>query len=316
MTVPIILDTDPGVDDAVALMLAAASPEVDLLAITTVFGNVDLETTTANALRLRVLAGLGHVPVAAGAARPLVYPQAMRAAQWHGADGLGGRAAELPEPEGPVHARGAVALMADLLRAAPAPVTLVPIGPLTNIALLLAAHPDVKPRIARIVAMGGALSGGNTTEAAEFNIHCDPEAARRVLVEEDVPTTLVPLDLTLRCAVDGAWLDALAAAGPFCAVLARIIEHYRAQFGASSGRDDVPLHDSLAVLEAAVPGILRPAPLPLEVVCDHGPGRGAVLADPIPAAAGRLVDVALGTDLTERDIDAIGTSILDRLRTL
>ena len=137
-----------------------------------------------------------------------------------------------------------------------------------------------------------------------------------MLVEEDVPTTLVPLDLTLRCAVDGAWLDALAAAGPFCAVLARIIEHYRAQFGASSGRDDVPLHDSLAVLEAAVPGILRPAPLPLEVVCDHGPGRGAVLADPIPAAAGRLVDVALGTDLTERDIDAIGTSILDRLRTL
>ncbi len=93
------------------------------------------------------------------------------------------------------------------VRAAPALVTLVPIGPLTNIALLLAAHPDVKPRIARIVAMGGAFSGGNTTEAAEFNIHCDPEAARRVLVEEDVPITLVPLDLTLRCAVDGAWLD-------------------------------------------------------------------------------------------------------------
>jgi pyrimidine-specific ribonucleoside hydrolase len=100
MTVPVILDTDPGVDDAVALMLAAASPEVDLLAITTVFGNVDLETTTANALRLRALAGLGHVPVAAGAARPLVYPQAVRAAQWHATDGLGGRAGELPEPEG------------------------------------------------------------------------------------------------------------------------------------------------------------------------------------------------------------------------
>ena len=315
MTVPIILDTDPGVDDAVALMLAAASPEVDLLAITTVFGNVALETTTANALRLRALAGLGHVPVAAGAARPLVYPQAVRAAQWHATDGLGGRAGELPEPEGPVHARGAVALMADLLRAAPAPVTLVPIGPLTNIALLLAAHPDVKPRIARIVAMGGALSGGNTTESAEFNIHCDPEAARRVLVEEDVPITLVPLDLTLRCAVDGAWLDALAAAGPRCATLARVIEHYRAQFGASSGRDDVPLHDSLAVLEAAVPGILRPAPLPLEVVCDHGPARGAVLADPTPGA-GRLVDVALGADLTERDIDSVGAAILDRLRTL
>jgi pyrimidine-specific ribonucleoside hydrolase len=164
--------------------------------------------------------------------------------------------------------------------------------------------------------MGGALSGGNTTESAEFNIHCDPEAARRVLVEEDVPTTLVPLDVTLRCAVGSAWLDALTAAGPRGAALARLIEHYRAQFGAFSGRDDVPLHDSLAVLEAAVPGVLRPEPLPLEVVCDHGPARGTVLADSTAGAAGRLVDVASGADLTEQDIDAIGTAILDRLRTL
>jgi len=311
MTVPMIVDTDPGVDDAVAVLLAAASPEVNLLAITTVFGNVDLATTTANALRLRALAGLGHVPVAAGAARPLVHPQAVRASDWHAADGLGGHADELGDPAGPVHARGAVALMADLLRAAPEPVTLVSIGPLTNVALLLAAHPDVRPRIGRIVAMGGALSGGNTTAATEFNVHCDPEAARRVLVEEDVPTTLVPLDLTLRCTVDGPWLDALAAAGPLGALLARMIEHYRTRFAAFSGRDEVALHDSLAVLEAAVPGTLCTTPLPLEVVCDHGPARGAVLADRRRGALGRLVDVA-----TDADADAVGAAILDRLRSL
>lgn len=315
MTVPVIIDTDPGVDDAVALLLAAASPELELLAITTVFGNVGLETVTDNALRLRALAELGRVPVAAGADRPLVHPQVDRADRWHATDGLGGCAGELPEPDGPVNARGAVALMADLLATASSPVTLVAIGPLTNIALLLAAHPEVKPRIGRIVAMGGELSGADSATAAhsmaEFNLHCDPEAARRVLVEEDVATTLVPCDLTLRCAVDGPWLDALAAAGPRCAVLGRVIRHYHSRFRESSGRDEVPLHDPLAVLEAAVPGTLHATALPLEVVCDHGPARGVVLADRSRGDGGRLVDVAL-----DADVGAVHDTILKRLRSL
>lgn len=323
MSVPMIIDTDPGVDDAVALLLAAASPEAQLLAVTTVFGNVNVELTTANALRLRALAGLGHVPVGAGADRPLVHRQDQRAEFWHGSDGLGGRADLLPEPTGGVSSRGAVAPMADLLLAAPAPVTLVPIGPLTNIALLLAAYPHVKPKIDRIVAMGGSLSEGNTTgdSPAEFNIRSDPEAARRVLVEEDVPTALVPLDLTLRAAVDGAWLSELAAAGPRCATLAGIIEHYRGRFREHTGNDAVPLHDSLAVLEAAVPGTLRTTPMPLEVVCDHGPTRGGVWTDsgrrsegPVSegrVSEGRMVQVALDADLP-----AISASILDRLRGL
>lgn len=206
MSVPTIIDSDPGVDDAVALMLAAASPELQLLAVTTVFGNVGVEVATANALRLRALAGLDDLPVAAGAARPLVYPRVQRTDSWHGSDGLGGRADLLPEPIGAVHHSGAVALMAELLHVAAAPVTLVAIGPLTNIALLLAAHPGVKSRIDRIVIMGGRLSG----LPAESNIRSDPEAARRVLVEEDVPTTLVPLDLpcALRSAVPG-WPSSL-----------------------------------------------------------------------------------------------------------
>lgn len=299
-----VIDTDPGVDDAVALMLAAASPEVQLLAVTTVFGNVGVELTTSNALRLRALAGLGHLPVAAGAARPLVYPRDQRADSWHGSDGFGGRADLLPEPTGPVHYRGAVALMADLLHAAPAPVTLVTIGPLTNIALLLAAHPEVKPRINRIVAMGGLLSGG---PPAEFNIRSDPEAAHRVLVQEDVLTTLVPLDLTLRAAVDGAWLTELAAAGSRCATLAGAIEHCRK----ATGRDGVALHDSLAVLEAAVPGTLRTTSMPLEVVCDRGPDRGAVVTGSRQRANSHVVQVALDADLP-----TINAAILDRLRSL
>jgi pyrimidine-specific ribonucleoside hydrolase len=313
-----IIDTDPGVDDAVALMLAAASPEVQLLGVTTVFGNAGVEITTANALRLRVLAGLGQLPVAAGAARPLVHPQRQRADSPHGPDGLGGRTHLLPAPSGPLDARGAVTLMADLLHAATAPVTLVAIGPLTNIALLLAAHPDVKPQIDRIVAMGGYLSGG---PAAEFNIRSDPEAARRVLVEEDVPTALVPLDLTLRAALDGAWLAKLAAAGPRCAALANIIEHYREQRRDTAGRDTVALHDSLAVLEAAIPGTLRMTPMRLEVVCDHGPDRGTVfpdtmvldtaVADSDHDTGGHAVQVALDADL-----QSISATILDRLRRL
>jgi pyrimidine-specific ribonucleoside hydrolase len=291
---------------------------VELLAVTTVFGNVGVELTTANALRLRALAGLSHVPVGAGADRPLVHPQDQRAECWHGSDGLGGRADLLPAPTGRVSSRGAVALMADVLLSSPAAVTVVPIGPLTNIALLLAAYPSVKRKINRIVAMGGSLCGGNTSNTgnttdsrAEFNIHSDPEAARRVLVEEDVPTTLVPLDLALRAAVDGTWLDELATAGPRCAAVAGVVEHCRERRRQTTGRDAVPLHDALAVLEAAVPGTLDTTPMPLEVGCDHGAARGVVWADSGRSAASRQVEVAL-----DGDLPAIRATILDRLRSL
>ena len=214
MPIPLIVDTDPGVDDAVALLLAVASPEVDLRAVTTVFGNVALPQTTANAGRVLALAGRTGVPVAAGAARPLVHDRAERAEQWHGGDGLGGRAAALPDPTAAPDPRGAVALMAAVLREAAEPVTIAPIGPLTNVALLLAVHPELAPRIGRIVWMGGSLGAGNVTGAAEFNAHCDPEAAHRVLTQPDVPVTMVPLDLTHRCPAGPDWLAALAAGGP------------------------------------------------------------------------------------------------------
>jgi pyrimidine-specific ribonucleoside hydrolase len=297
VTVPMIIDTDPGVDDAVALMLAVASPQVRLLAVTTVFGNASVDVTTANALRMRALSGIDELLVAAGAARPLAYPRRPRASCWHGADGLAGRAELLPPASGPTNPLGAVPLMATLLRSTSTQVTLVGIGPLTNIALLLAVHPELKPRIGRIVAMGGDFSGH-----AEFNVSSDPEAARRVLVEEDVPTTLVPLDLTRRAVLDDMWLAELAAAGPRCAILARVIDAYQHQ-----RRTPVALHDSLAVLEAAAPGTVRTAPQRLDVVCDHGRSRGAVVS----ARKGRRVEVA-----HDGDLRSINATILNRLRRL
>ena len=298
MTVPMIIDTDPGVDDAVAVLLAVASPRVQLLALTTVFGNAGVDVTTTNALRLRALSGLDQLPVAAGADRPLAYRRHPRASCWHGVDGLAGQAEQLPAPSGPISPLGAVPLMATLLRSAPIPVTLAAIGPLTAIALLLAVHPELKPRIERIVAMGGDFSRSQ----AEFNVGSDPEAARRVLVEEDVPTTLVPLDLTRRAVPDDTWLAELAAAGPRCAVLAGVIEAYRQQ-----RRAPVALHDSLAVLEAAVLGTVRTTSRCLDVVCDHGPARGAVVS----GLPGRHVQVAHDGDLA-----AINATILNRLRRL
>jgi pyrimidine-specific ribonucleoside hydrolase len=299
---PLIIDTDPGVDDAFALALACAAPEVDLIGVTTVFGNVGLAMTTRNALRVLALCGRDDVPVAAGAEQPLVHPHPHRARHVHGADGLSGRSDTLPERATGVAGVDAVSLLMSLLESAPSPVTVVPIGPLTNIALLLAAHPSVRSKIARLVVMGGALGGGNVTAAAEFNIWSDPEAARRVLVEESVPVTLVPMDLTTRCAVDGPWLDSLAAAGPRGAALVSLAASYREHYGRSLGRDGMVVHDAVAVAEAIKPGLLHTTAMPVDVDCGFGPGRGNVIADQRPAREPqdrREVDVALSADLDQ-----------------
>jgi pyrimidine-specific ribonucleoside hydrolase len=313
VSTPIAIDTDPGVDDAVAIMLALASPEVELKAVTTVFGNVPLDATTANAGRLLALCDRADVPLAVGAARPLVHPQRELAAEWHGNDGLGGRAASLPAPVAPGRS-SAVELLADVLRASDRPVTLVPVGPLTNIALLLAVHPELAPRIGRIVWMGGSLGAGNTSGVAEFNAHCDPEAAHRVLSQSDVPVTMVPLDLTLRCPAGPEWIEALATAGPRCAALAGVITHYRAAFRERYGIDAVAVHDAVAVLEAVLPGTLRTTPRPVAVACDLGPARGASRGGAtvgMPDGSGPPVQVAL-----DADTDKVLAEILDRLRRL
>ncbi|GAB2984052.1 nucleoside hydrolase [Saccharothrix stipae] len=308
MTTPLIIDTDPGVDDAFAIALAAASPEVDLIGVTTVFGNVSLENTTRNALRLLTLLGRDDVPVGVGAARPLVHPHPHLSSA-HGSDGLSGFAHTLPEPTRDVDPRDAVTLMRELLEQADRPVTIVPIGPLTNIALLLAAHPGLKPKIGRLVVMGGGVSGGNVTATAEFNVWSDPEAARRVLVEEDVPTTLVPMDLTRRCAVSAEWLDALAKTSPVAATLVGLTPSYLETYRKFLGWDGMAVHDAVAVAEAVRPGILTPTPYPVDVDCSFGPGRGALVVDQrLEVRAPTTLDITMDADL-----DGLRAFLFERL---
>jgi inosine-uridine nucleoside N-ribohydrolase len=316
----LIIDTDPGVDDAFAIALACAMPEVRLLGVTAVFGNVPLTLTSRNARRLLALLSREDVPVGIGAARPLVHPHAHEAFDVHGSDGLSGYADTLPEPANQASDVDAVTLMARLLDAADEPVTIVAIGPLTNVALLLAAHPRLVDKIDRLVVMGGGLAHGNTSPAAEFNLWSDPEAAHRVLAGEQVPVTLVPLDLTLRCTVDRAWLTALAASGPVGTALAGFTDDTFAYYAQFLGRDGVPIHDALAVAEAALPGLLRTTALPVEVDCTFGPGRGGLIADQRPKGrreqqptGRRPVDIALDP---ADGVDALRKLLLTRLSSL
>ncbi|KOX16244.1 nucleoside hydrolase [Saccharothrix sp. NRRL B-16348] len=311
VTTPLIIDTDPGVDDAFAIALAAASPEVDLIGVTTVFGNVSLENTTRNALRLLTLLGRDDVPVGVGASRPLIHPHPHLSSA-HGEDGLSGYADTLPEATRGPDARDAVTLLRDLLDQAERPVTIVPIGPLTNIALLLAAHPNLKPKIGRLVVMGGGVHGGNVTATAEFNVWSDPEAARRVLVEEDVPTTLVPMDLTRRCAVSAEWLDALAKTSDVAATLVGLTPAYLETYRRFLGWDGMAVHDAVAVAEAVRPGILSGTPFPVDVDCSFGPNRGALVVDQrLEVDAPKTLDITMDTDL-----DGLRAFLFERLGAL
>ena len=192
MALPVILDCDPGHDDAIALILALASPELKVLAVTTSAGNQTPDKTLNNALRILTLLGRDDIPVAAGAPKPLAR-ELIIADNVHGESGLDGP--KLPDPAFAPQAMTGIELMARSLRENPEPVTLVPTGPLTNIALLLAAHPELKSKIARIVLMGGAAGAGNWTPAAEFNIYVDPEAADMVF-KSGIPITMCGLDVT------------------------------------------------------------------------------------------------------------------------
>ncbi|BBG00880.1 MULTISPECIES: nucleoside hydrolase [Pseudonocardia] len=290
--IPLIIDTDPGVDDAFAIALALHSPEVEILAVTATYGNVSLARTAANVQRILALAGRADVPTAPGAARPLIHEQAEVAPDWHGEDGLGLRSRDYPNVDA-IGQHTALSVKAEILRRSPIPVTIAVLGPMTNIALLLAIHPELAPKIGRIVAMGGSLGLGNTRGAGEFNIYADPEAAHRVLAQSEVPVTLVPLDMTMSCWAGAEWLDMLSSAGPRCATLVRTADLYREVFRERYGQDAVVLHDMLAMIEVVAPGTLAVTPQPISVDCTLGPERGRTTSG---TGVGPSVDVALEVD--------------------
>ena len=275
--IPLVIDTDPGIDDALAILLALASPEVDLRLVTTVHGNVELAQVTDNALRVLSLAGRADVPVAAGARASLIHPQPERAGHVHGAAGLGG--VELPPSPAAPDPRPAVVALAELLLSSPTPVTVAAIGPLTNIALLLAVFPEAAARIGRLVVMGGsAARGGNVTAAAEFNIWSDPEAAQAVF-SAGLPTVMVGLDVTLPTVLTEEGIARFAAAGPVGRTAAAILQQYVDHAKDVYGTPGVVVHDALALTEAIVPGSLGTARRAVVVDTTLGAGRGQTLVD-------------------------------------
>ena len=220
----VILDCDPGHDDAVAILLAYGNPEVELLAITTVAGNQTLDRTTLNARRVCTVAGIRDVPIAAGCDRPLLR-ELITAAHVHGESGLDGPS--WPEPDVPLADVHAVDLIIDLLLASDREVTLLPTGPLTNIALAVRREPRIVSRVQEVVLMGGSATRGNQTPAAEFNVLVDPEAAA-IVFEAGWPLTMVGLDLTRQARVTPEVLNRLLRLGsPLSRVVVQMLEAYR-----------------------------------------------------------------------------------------
>lgn len=242
---PIIIDCDPGHDDAIALTLALASPKLNVLAVTTSAGNQTPDKTLRNALRILTLLGRHDIPVAGGAPKPLLR-ELIIADNVHGESGLDGPA--LPEPGFAPQALTAVELMAKTLRASTEPVTLVPTGPLTNIALLLSAHPELKAKIARIVLMGGSAGPGNWTPAAEFNIYVDPEAAE-IVFGAGVPITMCGLDVTHAAQVMDEDIERIRAiTNPIARTVAELLDFFMIYHRDPKwGFVGAPLHDPCTI---------------------------------------------------------------------
>ncbi len=258
MALPIIIDTDPGIDDAVAIALAAASPELDILGITAVAGNVGIEKTAANAAALADLFQL-DVPIGKGAAGPLWRTDRMSARTVHGEDGLGGY--QLPTSHRAL--LPAVPLMAELIVESPGPVTIVGIGPVTNLATLVIQYPEVAAQVERFVLMGGGTGRqtGNVRAGAEFNMYFDPDAATR-LYEFGVPITMVGLNVTERALVGWQHLEQLSeSGGPVAHLIRELMGTYRSQPTA----EGMAQHDSLALAAVIAPDLIKTKHLPVAV---------------------------------------------------
>jgi len=293
-----VIDTDPGIDDAIGILLALASPEITVGGITAVAGNIGLDVTTRNAGRLLAFAGRNDIPVFRGAAAPLVRP-GPDPLGIHGKDGLGGVA--LPEPSVAPESRMAMEWLADLLRDQPeGSVDVLALGPLTNLATLFLNRPEAAKRIGRIIAMGGAIhEPGNMGPRSDFNLAWDLEAAASIL-GPGLPLVLIPLDMTHQVRATQDFAASLKASGmPTASMIADLIEGY---FTSQSAQVSRPLHDPCVVLFALAPELFRLESLRLSVSTATSEGAGALAIE----EHGAPIQVAMGVD---------APAVLDLLRT-
>lgn len=308
----IIIDTDPGQDDAVAILLALASPGLEVLGLTVVAGNVPLRHTQRNARMLCELAGRPDLPVHAGADAPLER-RLITAEHVHGRTGLDG--VTLPEPCMPLAPRHAVDFLIDTLRSeAAGTVTLVPIGPLTNIALAFLRAPDIIARIQEIVLMGGAcFEVGNITPTAEFNIHVDPEAAKLVLAS-GAPITMMPLDVTHKALTSRAWVEQMRAMGRIGQAVASWTDFFERYDREKYGSDGAPLHDPCTIAWLLEPQLFAGRYINVEIETRGEYTLGMTVAD-WWRVSGRPPNATFIRDVDARGLFALlsrGIAALDR----
>ena len=306
MSTPVLLDCDPGHDDAIALLLAVASPELELLGVTTTYGNQTLEKTTANALRVLELVERTDVPVSAGADRPLAR-ELFVAAHVHGESGLDGPS--LPEAQATPIPDASSSFMARVIRAASAPVTVVATGPLTNVAHYLAEHGS--DGIGRVVVMGGAIAEGNFTPAAEFNVWCDPEAAAAVF-DSGLDVSMMGLDVTHQ-ALLGADVEArLRATGRVGAFVADLNVYFTRYHRETYGWEGAPIHDAVAVAHLIRPDLVETRHRNVEVELESELCRGRTVVD-LWNRTDRPPNVRVGVAI---DVDAFFDLLVERIGSL
>lgn len=297
----LIIDTDPGIDDAMAILFALKAPELEIIGLTTIFGNVYTNLATQNALRLIEWAGVSEIPVAHGAERPLVAPLESVADFVHGSDGLGN--VNLPLPRGRAIDQSAARFIVETVMANPGQITLVPIGPLTNLALALALEPRLAKNVAEVVLMGGAaLVNGNVTPAAEANIINDPHAAD-VVFTAGWPVTMIGLDVTMQTVMNDAYMTELKASGSATAEFVyQISRFYRDFHDQDYGLAGMHTHDPSAIAYVIEPTLFTAERGPVRVVTE-GIAVGQTLLDrrqrwyqPNGWSNQPLVNVCLGVD--------------------
>ena len=273
--IPLILDCDPGHDDALAMILAAHNPALNLLGITTVSGNGGIAKVTLNARRVATLANI-NVPIAEGAGKAILGA-IEEASDIHGESALDG--AELPEPKIELSALHAVDLMAKLIKDHSEPVTLVATGPLTNIALFLKMYPQLKNRVAEIVFMGGSASRGNRTPYAEFNIWMDPEAAD-VVLRSGLPLTMCGLDVTHQALVTKEIFTALEQMGtPLSSTIIGLLKFFAKTYDEVFEMPDPPLHDPVAIALLIDRSVVKSRHVNVQVELSGPLTRGATVVD-------------------------------------